>query len=622
MSLFGFSASKNPPTLSGTDSAKLGTATINDLTITDKLYFQPAGSADTGNLAFNMSVNPVTDDLTINTPQLSSIKYVLGTDATHQETLFAINPTSLNFNVSNDLKTLTYDELWTLDGAASNIQQQIDSINTSISTGSAYWGSFYSTIGLTNNQNGGAGNIQYACMNGNDPNTNGFYLDDLNATYTASSNSIVVENAGYYNIVYQARPSHTSTITEPNRIWLRLNGTDITRSAIFNGVPPTSSSYTTAYNAMTLNWSMYLSAGDKIQPMWASASSGIQLSASSSLSTPSTTGVYSVLVNIQQIVSVTAGPQGPVGNTGTAATVSVGSTTTLAAGSSATVSNSGTTSAAVFNFGIPQGVQGLQGNTGSAATVSVGSTTTLSAGSSATVSNSGTSSAAVFNFGIPQGIQGIQGLQGNNGLAATINVGSTTTLAAGSSATVSNSGTSSAAVFNFGIPKGVQGDQGPQGPQGPQGTTPDLSNYATHTELSAAITANNLVLTSVTIPAEIAGALTAYTTDVIDPLLAPITADLTTLDTKTENQTAVPNITTFAGQVNTGTLDVDYIALTTQISGIGKLNLISTSGGHLIQAPSTTINSASGAGGIYLGGYTDTVYLNGFPFAFYLSQQW
>ena len=515
---------------------------------------------------------------------------------------------------------MTYDELWTLDGAASNIQQQIDSINTSISTGSTYWGSFYSTITLSNNQNGGAGNIQYACMNGNDPNTNGFYLDDLNATYAASSNSIVVDHAGYYNIVYQARPSHTSTtLTEPNRIWLRLNGTDITRSAIFNGVPAASSTYPNIYNAMTLNWSLLLSAGDRIQPMWSSSASGIILQASASLGTPTTTGVYSVLVNIQQIISVTAGPQGPVGNTGTAATVSVGSTTTLAAGSSATVSNSGTSSAAVFNFGIPQGVQGLQGNTGSAATVSVGSTTTLSAGSSATVSNSGTSSAGVFNFGIPQGIQGIQGLQGNNGSAATINVGTTTTLSAGSSATVSNSGTSSAAVFNFGIPKGDQGDQGPKGDKG---DTPDLTGYATTTDLTAAITANNAVLTSVVIPGEIGAALTAYTTDVIDPLLLPITTDLTALDTKTENQSAVPNITTFAGQVNTGTLDVDYIALTTQISGIGKLNLISTSGGHLIQAPSTTINSASGAGGIYLGGYTDTVYLNGFPFAFYLSQQW
>ena len=43
------------------------------------------------------------------------------------------------------------------------------------------------------------------------------------------------------------------------------------------------------------------------------------------------------------------------------------------------------------------------------------------------------------------------------GQAATITIGTTTTLPAGSSATVINSGTSSAAVFNFGIPKGADG---------------------------------------------------------------------------------------------------------------------------------------------------------------------
>lgn len=64
------------------------------------------------------------------------------------------------------------------------------------------------------------------------------------------------------------------------------------------------------------------------------------------------------------------GPQGPQGNTGAAATVNAGTTTTGAAGSSASVVNVGTTSAAIFDFTIPrgdkgeQGIQGIQGNTG------------------------------------------------------------------------------------------------------------------------------------------------------------------------------------------------------------------------------------------------------------------
>jgi hypothetical protein len=115
---------------------------------------------------------------------------------------------------------------------------------------------------------------------------------------------------------------------------------------------------------------------------------------------------------------------------------------------------------------------GPQGPPGTAATVAVGTTTTLAPGSPATVANSGTASAAVLDFGIPegqQGIQGIQGIQGPQGIqgvpgnAATIAVGTTSTLAPGSPATVANSGTSSAAIFDFGIPEGVQGLTGDTG---------------------------------------------------------------------------------------------------------------------------------------------------------------
>lgn len=57
-------------------------------------------------------------------------------------------------------------------------------------------------------------------------------------------------------------------------------------------------------------------------------------------------------------------------------------------------------------------VPGPQGNPGSAATVSIGTTITGSAGTNAAVTNSGTSSAAVLNFTIPRGEQGIQGPPG------------------------------------------------------------------------------------------------------------------------------------------------------------------------------------------------------------------
>ena len=50
---------------------------------------------------------------------------------------------------------------------------------------------------------------------------------------------------------------------------------------------------------------------------------------------------------------------------------------------------------------------------GAAATIAAGTATGLPAGSSPTVTNSGTSSAAVFNFGIPAGANGTDGANGH-----------------------------------------------------------------------------------------------------------------------------------------------------------------------------------------------------------------
>jgi hypothetical protein len=55
-------------------------------------------------------------------------------------------------------------------------------------------------------------------------------------------------------------------------------------------------------------------------------------------------------------------------------------------------------------------------------------------------------------------------LTGEDGADASVEVGSTSTLPAGSPATVSNSGTKQNAVLDFGIPQGQPGPPGPPGP--------------------------------------------------------------------------------------------------------------------------------------------------------------
>jgi hypothetical protein len=172
--------------------------------------------------------------------------------------------------------------------------------------------------------------------------------------------------------------------------------------------------------------------------------------------------------SLQETVVIVDNAQGPQGTTGLAATIQVGNVTTVDTDDPATVTNTGTVNNAVFDFELPEGP---------AATVAVGTTTTGSPGSSAAVTNAGTSSAAVFNFTVPRGDVGATGATGSTGPtgaqgpAATIAAGTTTTGAPGTTASVTNSGTSGAAVFDFTIPRGDVGATGAQGIQGIQGIT-------------------------------------------------------------------------------------------------------------------------------------------------------
>jgi hypothetical protein len=142
----------------------------------------------------------------------------------------------------------------------------------------------------------------------------------------------------------------------------------------------------------------------------------------------------------------------------------------------------------------PQGIQGAQGAPGASVTIEGSVATVGDLASKPQVSGQGwivqadgdlyvwdASSSAWESVGQivgpqgPQGIQGVQGIQGPQGVAgtpgaaATVAVGTVTGLPSGSSPTVANAGTATAAVLNFGIPAGATGATGPAGPAGPAG---------------------------------------------------------------------------------------------------------------------------------------------------------
>ena len=177
-------------------------------------------------------------------------------------------------------------------------------------------------------------------------------------------------------------------------------------------------------------------------------------------------------------LSVITGPAGPTGANGQNIELQTSQTHIQWRVVGAT---SWTNLASLASLTGPQGPAGQAGTPGPAATIDIGTITTGAPGTSASVNNVGTSSAALLNFTIPRGSTGEAGTTGPAGpagAAATIQVGTITTGAAGSSANVANSGTPSAAVFNFTIPRGDTGATGATGPQGPAGQQPPLSSAA------------------------------------------------------------------------------------------------------------------------------------------------
>ena len=157
-----------------------------------------------------------------------------------------------------------------------------------------------------------------------------------------------------------------------------------------------------------------------------------------------------------------AGPKGeagPKGDPGTAATIEIGATTE---GETPSVTNSGTDNAAVLNFVLPRGPQGdigPQGEQGPQGDIGP-------QGQKGETGDTGPQGPKGETGDI--GPQGETGPKGDPGTAATIEIGATTE---GESPSVTNSGTDNAAVLNFVLPRGPQGDIGPQGPKGETGDT-------------------------------------------------------------------------------------------------------------------------------------------------------
>jgi hypothetical protein len=160
------------------------------------------------------------------------------------------------------------------------------------------------------------------------------------------------------------------------------------------------------------------------------------------------------------------------GPAGEAATLAIGSTSSVSNSGTASVTNVGTNTAGTLNFVLrdgptgPQGIQGIQGVQGNTGTFAIGTTTSVANSGTASVTNVGSSTAGTFDFVLRDGPTGPTGPQGPT---ATLAVGAVSSVTNSGTASVTNVGSSSAGTFDFVL------RDGPTGPQGATGTAATIT---------------------------------------------------------------------------------------------------------------------------------------------------
>ena len=182
------------------------------------------------------------------------------------------------------------------------------------------------------------------------------------------------------------------------------------------------------------------------------------------------------------------GQDGAKGADGITPTLKVGTVTTLAAGSNATVTMSKNNNEYTLNFGIPKGNKGDTGASGGSGETTVVNPTitigTVTNGDTASATITGDSPNYTLNLVLPKGDKGAKGdagVKGADGITPTIAVGTTTTGEAGTNAKVTMSKSGTTYTFNFVIPKGAKGDTGAAGTKGDKGDKGDPFTYADFT---------------------------------------------------------------------------------------------------------------------------------------------
>lgn len=334
--------------------------------------------------------------------------------------------TNINSSVIANSATITPLELSYLDGATSNLQTQINSLSSSVTNLQTQQGGYFlvygewfgvwtpnAVISLGMGMTGATGNsgiiLPPSCT------LLTMYVSSTGAM--TSDTAVVVKNRSggttWYTMTYaNGATSQTDSpniaFTNSNTIQLRFGSTGgwsgsirLTVSLVFasNGVV----GQTGADGKSLVIKGTYSSTTTYTNLDVVSYNNG-------SYVCKVTSSLNVVPTNTTNWMQIAA--QGATGSTGATPSFSIGSVSSLPAGSTPVVTITGSSASPQLNFQLPagntgqQGIAGPAGATGATPTISVGTVTSLPAGSSPYVTQTGTTTAPVLNFGLVSGQDG------------------------------------------------------------------------------------------------------------------------------------------------------------------------------------------------------------------------
>ena len=134
-------------------------------------------------------------------------------------------------------------------------------------------------------------------------------IDLENGTSIVGGTKLTVANTAVYNLQFSSQLSNPNAQIADVSIWIRLNGVNVTDGAGTNGVPAKHGS-NNGLQIISWNYVLNLTAGDYIELVWHSDTTGVQLITFPATTSPAVPESPSLIVTIQAVTQIGIGYQG------------------------------------------------------------------------------------------------------------------------------------------------------------------------------------------------------------------------------------------------------------------------------------------------------------------------